>query len=81
MMRAESDKAKILLDLNRRIFEKFGDRRDEWDQVIHCLTILDVICSLAEYAASFSHDICQPNLKSMDEDVSDLFFLFLNQFY
>ncbi|CAH0559312.1 unnamed protein product [Brassicogethes aeneus] len=63
MLKAEAEKAKIILDLNRRIFEKFSQRYDEWDKVIQCLTILDVLCSLAEYARSFSQDICMPKIK------------------
>ncbi|KAJ8945645.1 hypothetical protein NQ314_009180 [Rhamnusium bicolor] len=32
MLKAESERAKIVLDLNRRIFEKFSERHDQFDQ-------------------------------------------------
>ncbi|CAG9766738.1 unnamed protein product [Ceutorhynchus assimilis] len=64
MLKAESERAKIVLDLNRRIFEKFSQKYDQWQQVIHCLATLDVLCSFAEYATSFSGgDICKPNVE------------------
>uniref|UniRef100_A0AAR5Q4R4 DNA mismatch repair protein n=1 Tax=Dendroctonus ponderosae TaxID=77166 RepID=A0AAR5Q4R4_DENPD len=62
MLKAEAERTKIVLDLNRRIFEKFSERYDQWQQVIHCLSMLDLLCSLAEYASSFSDDICKPNV-------------------
>nr|XP_022900437.1 probable DNA mismatch repair protein Msh6 [Onthophagus taurus] len=62
MMKAESERNKIIQDLNRRVFHKFSDRYDGWDQVTQCLAILDVLCSLAEYARVFSQDICQPKI-------------------
>lgn len=69
MMRAEQEKAKIVHDLNRRIFEKFSDRYQEWDTVIHCLKILDVLCSLAEYARTYPEDMCIPEIDPFDEHV------------
>ncbi|XP_066141842.1 probable DNA mismatch repair protein Msh6 [Euwallacea fornicatus] len=62
MLKAEAERNKIILDLNRRIFEKFSLEYNKWQQVIHCLALLDVICSLAEYASTFSGDICLPNI-------------------
>ncbi|KAI4468294.1 dna mismatch repair protein muts family member [Holotrichia oblita] len=35
-------------------------RYEEWDQVVRCLAILDVLCSLAKYARTYSHDVCLP---------------------
>ncbi|KAJ8984483.1 hypothetical protein NQ317_006143 [Molorchus minor] len=68
MLKAEEERAKIIWDLNRRIFERLSERQKEFDQVIQCLTILDVLCSLAEYARTFSQDICIPDLKPLSED-------------
>ncbi|XP_018565021.1 probable DNA mismatch repair protein Msh6 isoform X1 [Anoplophora glabripennis] len=67
MLKAEAERAKIVLDLNRRIFEKIGERHEQFDQAIQCLTILDVLCSLAEYARTYSQDICIPHVKQFDE--------------
>ncbi|XP_017783857.1 PREDICTED: probable DNA mismatch repair protein Msh6 [Nicrophorus vespilloides] len=62
MMEAENDRNKILLDLNRRIFEKFSEKYEQWEKVIKCVTVLDCLCSLAEYARNYSEDICLPKL-------------------
>ncbi|XP_076260192.1 DNA mismatch repair protein Msh6 [Rhynchophorus ferrugineus] len=68
MMRAEAEKQKIILDLNRRIFEKFSQRFDEWQQALHCLTILDLICCLTEYASKYSGEICKPNIEQFSKE-------------
>ncbi|XP_050303383.1 probable DNA mismatch repair protein Msh6 isoform X2 [Anthonomus grandis grandis] len=65
MMKAEGERTKIILDLNRRIFEKFSlNYKDQWMQAIHCLAMLDVLCSLAEYATTVSslNDVCLPQV-------------------
>ncbi|KAK4878256.1 hypothetical protein RN001_010762 [Aquatica leii] len=60
MIRAETKRNKIVQDLNRRIFEKFSDNRAIWEQVTHCLMMLDVLCSFAEYARTKPQNICFP---------------------
>lgn len=70
MLRAEAERTKIVQDLNRRIFEKFSDRYEEWETVIQCLKMLDVLCSLAEYARTYAENICMPMLNSAAESVS-----------
>ncbi|XP_056646514.1 probable DNA mismatch repair protein Msh6 isoform X1 [Diorhabda sublineata] len=67
MIDAESTKEKVILDLSRKIFEKFNDKRDKFDTVIQCLTILDVLCSLAEYARTYSFEICLPTILPFDD--------------
>lgn len=69
MMRAEQERTKIVHDLNRRIFEKFSNRHQEWETVIHCLKILDVLCSLAEYARTYAEDLCIPEIDPFDDGV------------
>ncbi|KAF2882315.1 hypothetical protein ILUMI_23880 [Ignelater luminosus] len=68
MIKAESKRNKIVQDLNRRIFEKFSDRRDEWEQCIQCLMVLDVICSFAEYARAGSRSICFPKILPFQDE-------------
>ncbi|KAG5872856.1 hypothetical protein JTB14_002909 [Gonioctena quinquepunctata] len=68
MLKAEGERAKIILDLNRRIFEKFSENYEQLDQVIQCLTILDVLCSLAEYARRYSLDLCIPDVLPFAEE-------------
>lgn len=70
MLHAEAYRAKIVQDLNRRIFEKFSEKHEEWDVVIHCLKLLDVLCSLAEYARTYSEDICLPEILPAVDNVS-----------
>ncbi|RZC36907.1 MutS V domain containing protein, partial [Asbolus verrucosus] len=63
MLKAEHERTKIIQDLNRRIFEKFSEKHAQWEQAIMCITILDVLCSLAEYARTFSQDMCIPEIE------------------
>ncbi|KAK5638421.1 hypothetical protein RI129_012716 [Pyrocoelia pectoralis] len=62
IIRAETKRDKIVQDLNRRIFEKFSDSRLKWEQVIHCLMMLDVLCGFAEYARNDSRTMCFPKI-------------------
>ncbi|KAF5279807.1 hypothetical protein FQA39_LY18229 [Lamprigera yunnana] len=62
MIRAETKRNKIVQDLNRRIFEKFSDSRQNWEQVTHCLSMLDVLCSFAEYAHTGLQYVCFPKI-------------------
>lgn len=50
-------------------YSQFYSRHEEFDQAIQCLTILDVICSLAEYARTYSQDICIPDVQQFNEKV------------
>lgn len=62
MARAENEKGKVIVDINRRIFEKFSEKYEEFTKVVYCLSILDVLCSFGEYASSYSQDICIPKI-------------------
>lgn len=75
MLRAENERAKIVQDLNRRIFEKFSEKHEEWEIVIHCLKMLDVLCSLAEYARTYAEDICLPEILPFTDQVSKFLLL------
>lgn len=70
MLRAEAERAKIIQDLNRRIFEKFSEKHEEWEIVIQCLKMLDVLCSLAEYARTYAEDICLPEILPFVDQVN-----------
>lgn len=69
MLRAESERAKIVQDLNRRIFEKFSEKCEEWETSMQCLKMLDVLCSLAEYARTYAEDICLPEIHPAVDEV------------
>lgn len=62
LIKAETEKSRIVQDLNRRIFEKFSERYNEWNDVIQCVMMLDCLCSFAEYARNYSQDICLPTV-------------------
>ncbi|CAG9855365.1 unnamed protein product [Phyllotreta striolata] len=72
MLEAEAERAKIILDLNRAIFEQFSAKHEQFDRVIQCLALLDVLCCLAEYARTFSQDICMPKVLPFDDKPSIL---------
>lgn len=71
MIKAETERERIIHDLNRRIFEKFSKRRETWEKAINCLAILDVICALTQYARTYSPDICIPVVEPMTQKVND----------
>lgn len=71
MLKAEANRAKIVQDLNRRIFEKFSERYEEWGMVIQCLKVLDVLCSLAEYARTYPENMCLPEILPPIDRVSN----------
>lgn len=68
MAKAENERGKVILDINRRIFEKFSEKYEEFSRVIYCLSILDVISSLSEYANTYSEDICIPKIEPFQDE-------------
>ncbi|KAK9877845.1 hypothetical protein WA026_020077 [Henosepilachna vigintioctopunctata] len=68
ILKAEAEKAKIIQDLNRRIFEKFSQRYSSWEQVTHCLAYMDVLCALASYSTLCSHDVCLPVIEEFNNN-------------
>ncbi|KAL5292296.1 MSH6 family protein [Megaselia abdita] len=54
MMQAEDNRAKVLKDLSRRIYEKFSINYNLWKQATDCVSILDILCGLAEYARNLN---------------------------
>ncbi|KAH8269948.1 hypothetical protein KR018_000264 [Drosophila ironensis] len=63
MQQAEETRNMVLQDLARRLFEKFSNHYEQWKQCIDCVANLDVLGSLAEYAAQ-QMVICVPELVS-----------------
>nr|XP_023023004.1 probable DNA mismatch repair protein Msh6 [Leptinotarsa decemlineata] len=70
MMRTEAERNELILDLNRRIFEQFSEKHQQFDQAIQCLTILDVLCSLADYARTYSMELCIPDVQPFNKETS-----------
>lgn len=64
-LQAEEKKRQALLDLRKRIFAKFSERNNDWSQAIECISVLDVLMSLAKYSLSVEGDICIPVFKNV----------------
>jgi len=45
----EEEKIDVLKNLRERVFSRFCDKFDDWNNAIQCLATLDVFMSLAEY--------------------------------
>ncbi|KAH8396852.1 hypothetical protein KR215_005308 [Drosophila sulfurigaster] len=63
MQQAEEARNAVLKDLARRLFEKFSNHYEQWKQCIDCVSTLDVLGALAEYARQ-QLVICVPELDS-----------------
>lgn len=62
MIAVEEQKATVLKDLSRRIFEKFSTHYNQWEAVVQCVATLDVLLAFAEFARQQSGDICLPDV-------------------
>ncbi|XP_025192945.1 DNA mismatch repair protein Msh6 [Melanaphis sacchari] len=60
MMSYEQEKIDVLKDLRERVFSRFCDKFDEWNNAIQCLATLDVFMSLAEYCRCEEEVMCIP---------------------
>uniref|UniRef100_T1GJY4 DNA mismatch repair proteins mutS family domain-containing protein n=1 Tax=Megaselia scalaris TaxID=36166 RepID=T1GJY4_MEGSC len=54
MMQAEENRANVVKDLSRRIYEKFSTNYNLWKQAMDCVSILDILCALADYAKNLN---------------------------
>ncbi|CAK1545535.1 unnamed protein product [Leptosia nina] len=62
MMAAEEQKRVVLKDLSRRIFEKFSSHYAQWSNAVQCISTLDVLLSLSEFARLQTGDVCLPEV-------------------
>lgn len=62
MIAAENKCNEVLHDLNRKIFEKFSTKYDDWSIACHCLAVLDVLISLTVYIRNQNVAICIPEI-------------------
>jgi len=60
MMSYEQEKIDVLKDLRERVFTRFCDKFEEWNNAIQCLATLDVFMSLAEYCRCEEEVMCIP---------------------
>ncbi|XP_067666471.1 DNA mismatch repair protein Msh6-like [Haliotis asinina] len=66
---AEDRKDTALKDTMRRVFYSFDERHKKWRDVLDCLSVLDVIISLAQYSRCGDGVICRPELVDLGENV------------
>lgn len=59
-MSYEQEKIDVLKDLRERVFSRFCDKFEEWNNAIQCLATLDVFMSLAEYCRCEEEVMCIP---------------------
>lgn len=59
-MRYEEEKIDVLKSLRERVFTRFCDKFDDWNNAIQCLAALDVFISLAEYCRCEEEVMCVP---------------------
>lgn len=60
MMCYEEEKINVLKNLRERVFSRFCDKFDDWNNAIQCLGTLDVFISLAEYCRCEEEVMCTP---------------------
>lgn len=60
MIRHEEEKIDVLKNLRERVFSRFCDKFDDWNNAIQCLATLDVFISLAEYCRCEEDVMCTP---------------------
>ncbi|XP_069105499.1 DNA mismatch repair protein Msh6-like [Argopecten irradians] len=64
---AEERKDVALKDTMRRIFHSFDERYKSWEVAIQCISVLDVLMSLASYSRCGDGVMCRPEVISPDE--------------
>ncbi|RUS83473.1 hypothetical protein EGW08_008789 [Elysia chlorotica] len=62
---AEDRKDACLKDIMRRIFHNFDQKHKKWAAVVECLSVLDVLISLATY--SRGGDLCRPEIVLLED--------------
>lgn len=60
MISYEEEKINVLKNLRERVFSRFCDKFEDWNNAIHCLATLDVFISLAEYCRCEEQSMCIP---------------------
>ena len=68
-MQAEETKSVVLKDLSRRVFAQFSEKYEEWSTAIQCMSLLDVLMSLAEYCRTEEGDMCLPEFEEPKSSV------------
>ncbi|XP_070208763.1 DNA mismatch repair protein Msh6-like isoform X2 [Littorina saxatilis] len=67
---AEERKDSALKDIMRKIFHSFDERYKKWNQAVACLSVLDVLLSLARYSRCSDGLMCRPQLTLPEDDTT-----------
>lgn len=59
-MRYEEEKIDVLKSLRERVFSRFCDKFEDWNNAIQCVATLDVFVSLADYCRCEEEVMCIP---------------------
>ncbi|XP_071491838.1 DNA mismatch repair protein Msh6-like [Diadema antillarum] len=62
LINAEERRDSALKDSMRRVFHKFDEHYQSWNKAVECLSVLDVLMSLAEYSQSGEGAMCRPEV-------------------
>ncbi|XP_061180194.1 DNA mismatch repair protein Msh6-like isoform X2 [Saccostrea echinata] len=65
---AEERKDAALKDTMRRLFYSFDERYKLWDTALQCLSVLDVLMSLAKYVGAADGVTCRPEIVNPTSD-------------
>ena len=60
--KAENRREEALRNSMKSLFKKFDDHYMLWSRAIQCLSILDVLVSLAMYVKNAEHEMCRPEI-------------------
>ncbi|XP_077869467.1 DNA mismatch repair protein Msh6-like [Saccoglossus kowalevskii] len=66
---AEGRRDTALTDTMRRVFAIFDEHYKLWDRTVQCLSVLDVLLSLAQYSQCSENDMCRPQIISPTQDM------------
>ncbi|XP_041361068.1 DNA mismatch repair protein Msh6-like [Gigantopelta aegis] len=64
---AEERKDSALKDTMRQIFHNFDERHMKWASIVSCLSVLDVLISLAQFSRCGDGVVCRPQVLNTSE--------------
>ena len=64
LLQVEEKEAEALSEVNRKIFSKFSEYKNMWDQVISLTAFTDALLSLYLYSSNLGDESCYPDIVS-----------------
>lgn len=68
LFKAEDRREEALRNTMKNLFKKFDHHYTIWNRATQCLSILDVLMSLATYVRNSEHDMCRPEIVLLTDD-------------